>query len=268
MSLRTDIKSNWSLTLATTRVLCWTGSWRAHKEFGDGRIAGTVPWQDMRYALFSSGGKDSLLALDRARRQGLDVSHMVNIYEGTSGRVRFHGVRQQLIVAQAQAVGLSLIQKNTHPDTFEQAFGRAMQDLKEAGVGGILFGNIHLADIRAWYEERTTMQGFKHIEPLWGDSPSQLIREFVSRSHRARVVSVYLSCGRREWLGRDLSGDFITELERCQDVDVCGERGEYHTFAFGGPLFQHSLELRDGPQFEIENHLILDFQDAAKAENP
>ena len=122
-----------------------------------------------------------------------------------------------------------------------------------------MFGNIHLADIRAWYEQRTKQMGLAHVEPLWGDSPSALIREFVDRGHQARIVSVYLTCGRREWIGKDFSKDLILELERAGNVDVCGERGEYHSFAFGGPLFKNPLCLHGQTQMEIDNHLILDF---------
>jgi uncharacterized protein (TIGR00290 family) len=134
----------------------------------------------------------------------------------------------------------------------------ALYELKERGFGGIVFGNIHLADIRAWYEQRATAQGFQHIEPLWGCSPSSLVREFVDRGHQARIVSVFLTCGRREWLGRDISQGFVAELEQTENIDVCGERGEYHSFAFDGPMFRMPLEVRDVSQFEMENHLILD----------
>src|SRR5689334_20105664 len=109
----------------------------------------------MTYALFWSGGKDSLLALDRARRAGLSVTHLANIYEGNSGRVRFHGVRAEMIEIQARALGLNLIQSHTHPRAFEPVFLDALEDLKKLGVQGLVFGNIHLADVRAWYEERT-----------------------------------------------------------------------------------------------------------------
>jgi diphthine-ammonia ligase len=122
----------------------------------------------MNYALFWSGGKDSLLALDRGRRFGLDIQALVNLYEGNSGRVRFHGVRKELIAEQANALGLELLQGKTHPENFEEAFLLVLQELKERGFDGIVFGNIHLADSRAWYEQRTTTHGFQHIEPLWG----------------------------------------------------------------------------------------------------
>ena len=212
----------------------------------------------MKHALFWSGGKDSLLALDRARRHGLDVSHLVNIYDGVSGRIRFHGVRHELIGAQAQALGMSLVQKASDRQSFETAFAAALDELRALGIGGIVFGNIHLADVREWYEQRTSAAGFKHVEPLWGCPPAELIREFVSRGHRSRIVSVNCELGRREWLGREFSDELIAEIESLPAADVCGERGEYHSFAFGGPLFQTALNPQGGEQFEMENHWIED----------
>lgn len=219
----------------------------------------------MKYALFSSGGKDSILALDRARARGLEVSYLVNLYDARSDRVRFHGVRKEAIALQAAALGIELLQKSVHPETFEQTFRSTLEGLRRLGIGGIVFGNIHLADVRAWYEQRTTEMGFQHLEPLWGEEPGVLIREFLRRGHRARVVSINLGSGRREWLGRDLSPEFILELERCGDVDACGERGEYHTFVFGGPLFEVPLILSAESQLEIENHANLDFTASAAA---
>src|SRR5207244_12953531 len=108
----------------------------------------------LKHALFWSGGKDSLLALDRAERRGLEVSHLVNISEGNTGRVRFHGVRKELIQAQAEALGKTLLQFETHPENFEQAFQRALARARELGIGAIAFGNIYLADVRAWDEDR------------------------------------------------------------------------------------------------------------------
>jgi len=212
----------------------------------------------MSYALFWSGGKDSLLALDRARQMGLEVTHLVNIYEGNTGRVRFHGVHKELLEAQARALGLQLISEATHPHNFEAAFQAALKQLKQQHIEGICFGNIHLADIREWYESRTTRNGFLHVEPLWGSAPKTLIAEFIGRGHQARVVSVFLTHGKREWLGREFTEEFIAELSADPEVDICGERGEYHSFAFGGPLFGKRLLVRGRDTFESEGHLILD----------
>ena len=214
----------------------------------------------MKYALFWSGGKDSLLALDRAHRTGLDVTHLVTIYEGQTGRVRFHGVRKELLAAQARSLRKHFIAEATHPRSFEAAFDSALDRVEAAGVAGICFGNIHLADIRAWYESRTTARGFIHIEPLWGRSPTELITEFVARGHRARIISVFLTCGRREWLSREFNDSLIAELAADRGVDICGERGEYHSFAFGGPLFASEVAVRSAGTFEREDHLILDLE--------
>lgn len=213
-------------------------------------------------ALAWSGGKDSTLALDRARRQGLDVRYLFNIYEGSSERVRFHGVRRQLIAAQADALGLGLVQRHTQPDDFETVFLAALDELKRLGVEGIVFGNIHLADVRAWYEERTTARGFRHLEPLWGEPPGALVREFVRRGHRARIVSVDLTQGRREWLGLEITEALVAHLEEA-GVDPCGEKGEYHSFAYGGPLFAGPLATREAGWVEMEGHLLLDLELAA-----
>src|SRR5258708_10225195 len=126
----------------------------------------------MNCALFWSGGKDSLLALDRARRNGLRVTHLVNIFHDGFGRVRFHGVRRQYIQSQADALGLTLIQKAASPETFEEALLAAFEDCRALGIGGVVFGNIHLADIREWYESRTRPAGFEPFEPRCGDSPA------------------------------------------------------------------------------------------------
>lgn len=214
----------------------------------------------MRYALSWSGGKDSTLALDRARRAGLDVACLFNIYEGSSGRVRFHGVRRELIVAQARALGLPLVAAHTHPDDYETVFLRLLDQLRAEGIGGIMFGNIHLADIRAWYEERTSGRGFAHAEPLWGAAPSDLIREFVARGYLARIVSIDLARARPEWLGARLDLELIRAIEAEPAVDLCGEQGEYHTFVSGGPLFRQPLPVQSGETIELEGHRFIDLQ--------
>jgi uncharacterized protein (TIGR00290 family) len=209
-------------------------------------------------ALSWSGGKDAMLALDRAVLQGLDLRFLFNIYEGTSGLVRFHGVRKALIQAQASALGLELVQEHTHPEDYPAVLDRVLEGLRSRGVGGIALGNIHLTDIRGWYEERTTGRGFDHQEPLWGTAPAAVLDEFVARGYRARIVSVNLELGRREWLGRELDQELVAELKATPGIDLAGERGEYHSFVYDGPLFRYPVEFSAGAVSEREGHLILD----------
>lgn len=212
----------------------------------------------MRYALSFSGGKDSTLALDRARRDGLDIAFLFNIYERSSGRVRFHGVRASLIASQADSLGIPLIQDATHPDDYETVLLRILDRLRDEDIGGIIFGNIHLADIRAWYEDRVTARGFRHIEPLWGERPVDLVRETVDRGYEATLVSIDLARTPSDWLGRRIDLAFIDDLDRHSDIDPCGERGEYHTFVAAGPLFDRPLHVQLGRRIEMEGHAMLE----------
>jgi uncharacterized protein (TIGR00290 family) len=214
----------------------------------------------MQYALSFSGGKDSTLALDRSQRDGLDVAYLFNIFEGVSGRVRFHGTRAPLIAAQAASLGIPLMQDSTHPDDYEQVFLRVLDRLQAEGIGGIIFGNIHLADIRAWYEERVTARGLLHVEPLWLTPGVELLREFVKRGYSSRIVSIDLARTPADWLGRIIDHTFIEAVLAHPSIDPCGERGEYHSFVESGPLFQTPLQTTVGPHVEMEGHALLEQQ--------
>lgn len=208
-------------------------------------------------ALSFSGGKDSMLALDRAAQLGWPVSYLLNLYDAASQRVRFHGVRQELIQAQADALGIPLLAYPTQPETFEPVFLSALDDLCQRGVDAIIFGNIHLADVRAWYEERTTGKGLAHLEPLWGEPVGLLAREVVQRGYQAILTSVELARARESWLGQPLSESLIQEFEAAS-IDACGERGEYHTFVSNGPLFRAPLPIRLGERVSMPGYALID----------
>ena len=106
-----------------------------------------------------SGGKDSAFAVTRARQRGLDVALLLNFYDAESSRVRFHATRADVIAAQAIAIGIALRQVATSWEAFEPAFRASLDQLREEGFAGVIFGDIHLADVRAWYEERVRAAG-------------------------------------------------------------------------------------------------------------
>jgi uncharacterized protein (TIGR00290 family) len=210
------------------------------------------------HALASSGGKDSTLALDRARRDGRDVRYLVNLFDAPTERVKFHGIHRDLIELQARALALDPILRQVVPGTFEDVFMSALAELRELGVGALTFGNIHLADVRAWYEERVIAAGLEHVEPLWGDDPAAVTRETIARGYRTRIVSVDLAAAPRSWLGRELTGDLAAEIIATGSVDPAGERGEFHTYVFDGPLFSAPIEHRLGEVRETETHALVD----------
>jgi uncharacterized protein (TIGR00290 family) len=213
--------------------------------------------QQEHYALSFSGGKDSILALDRAVRTGLRVEYLVTLFDEESRRVRFHGVPIALIQAQADALDIALLPYPTRPETFESVFLQSLADLRQRGVTGIIFGNIHLADVRAWYEERTTAAGLSHVEPLWGDAPADLVRECLARGYQATLTCIELARAKPTWLGATLTEQLVQDFER-SGIDPCGERGEYHTFVSNGPLFAHPLATRTGAVMTMPGFQLID----------
>jgi diphthine-ammonia ligase len=194
----------------------------------------------MRCAVMWSGGKDSALAAHRARRAGVDIACLVNFYDEATGRVRFHGTRTQLIAAQAEAMGVRLVQRGTTWPGFEPVFGATLDALADEGIEGIVFGDIHLVDVRAWYEVRVRAAGLAHLEPLWAEEPRDLLAEFVASGGRAVVTCCELAKLAESWLGRTIDERFVRDVASVP-IDPCGENGEYHSFAFAGPLFARAV---------------------------
>ena len=187
-----------------------------------------------------SGGKDSALALDRAGRGGLEVARLVSFYDSTTRRVRFHATRVEMLEAQAAAVGIGLRAIPTTWAEMEANLSQELSSLRDEGYTGVVFGDIHLADVRAWYEDRVTAAGLEHIEPIWGEQPELLLGEFITSGGRAVITCVDLAKLDEGWLGRIIDERFASEIATT-GADPCGENGEYHSFAFAGPVFKKPL---------------------------
>ena len=192
------------------------------------------------YALMWSGGKDSALALDRARRSGLDVARLISFYDSATRRVRFHATRVEMLEAQAAAVGIELRAIPTSWQEMEAGLGRELASLHQEGFAGVVLGDIHLADVRDWYETRVVAAGLEHVEPIWGEPPPALLDEFVSTGGRAVLTCVELAKLDASWLGRVIDEQFAAAIGKT-GVDACGESGEYHSFAFAGPVFKRPV---------------------------
>lgn len=197
------------------------------------------------YALMWSGGKDSALALHRARERGLHIERLVSFYDSATRRVRFHATRVEMLLAQADAVGIELRAIATTWPEMEGRLRDELLSLKADGFAGVVFGDIHLADVRAWYEARVVAADLEHVEPMWGDPPARVLREFVETGGRAVVVCVDTDRLDRSWLGRIIDEQFVEEIAEI-GVDPCGENGEYHSFVFESPQFKAPVAWRSG----------------------
>jgi uncharacterized protein (TIGR00290 family) len=187
-----------------------------------------------------SGGKDSALALDRSGRRGLEVDRLISFYDSTTRRVRFHATRVEMLEAQAAAVGIGLHAIPTTWDEMEANLRLELASLRAEGFTGVVFGDIHLADVRAWYEYRVTAAGLEHVEPIWGQPPQLLLDEFIASGGRAVITCVELAKLDEAWLGRVIDERFASAIANTA-ADPCGENGEYHSFAFAGPVFKKPL---------------------------
>jgi uncharacterized protein (TIGR00290 family) len=198
-----------------------------------------------QYALMWSGGKDSALALDRARRSGIDVARLISFYDSATGRVRFHATRVEMLEAQGAAIGIDLQAIPTSWPGMEANLSRELSSLRAEGFTGLVFGDIHLVDVRAWYEERVTAAGLEHVEPIWGEPSQALLREFISSGGRAVLTCVEVAKLDESWLGRVTDELFASDIAKT-GVDACGENGEYHSFAYAGPVFTQPVRWMAG----------------------
>ncbi|MBT0159647.1 diphthine--ammonia ligase [Candidatus Bathyarchaeota archaeon A05DMB-2] len=191
-----------------------------------------------------SGGKDSCFALFKAIQEGFEVSNLLTMMSSESTS-NFHMIRADMLDAQANAMGISLIKRTTTPDTYEQDFKSSLLQLKMAGVQGLVTGDIYEVSMHeeGWLNRICREVGLKPIKPLWMRDTKQIFLEFIAAGFEAVVVRVNTKMLGLEWLGRRLSEAFFADITKIAGVDPCGEGGEYHTFVTDGPLFNKRIEI-------------------------
>lgn len=189
-----------------------------------------------------SSGKDSALML-AALREHPDVEPVALLTTVTSeyDRVSIHGVRRTLLAAQGRALGLPLHEMWLKPASsngaYEVALAGMLAELREVypGVQRIAYGDLFLEDVRQYREERLASLGWEGMFPLWGLRTDRLAQSFVDAGYEARIVCVDTTMLPASFAGRSFDSALLAELP--EDVDPCGERGEFHTFAAYGPGF-------------------------------
>ncbi|KXB02863.1 hypothetical protein AKJ43_00330 [candidate division MSBL1 archaeon SCGC-AAA261D19] len=202
-----------------------------------------------------SGGKESTLALNRAVKEGLEVDCIVNVVPSEGSAVG-HGLPPEFYRLQAEGMGLEARQVETDWEGYEENFSGL---LREIGPDRGVFGDVYLQDHREWVERKAEELGFEPIEPLWGDDPEDLYREFLNEGFEGKIVKVKPERVSPEWLGRALDEDFLGYL-REEGVCPIGENGEYHTATLSGPLFKRKIELKIGGQIEFGSDRIIELE--------
>lgn len=198
-----------------------------------------------------SGGKDSSLALDALRSDDrFDVVGLLTSITSGYERVSIHGVRRALVEAQAAEIGLPLFEVHLEPqssnEAYEAAFIAGLAEVRREfpAVKQIAFGDLYLADVRAYRERLGGLAGFEGVFPLWGRDTATLAREFIAEGYRAVLVCVDTTLLPSSFAGRAFDAGLLADLPA--SVDPCGEGGEFHTFVHAGPILRSPIGITVG----------------------
>lgn len=196
-----------------------------------------------------SGGKDSALALYHSLRSGRwNIRQLMTSVNDEYGRISMHGVRTELLIAQAERIGIPVqmlrLSGDVSMDEYNARMHEALQPIQEQGVTHSIFGDIFLEDLRRYREEQLAQVHLTGYFPLWRRNTTELIHEFIDLGFRAVLVCVNEKHLGADFLGRKLDLALLNDLP--ETVDPCGENGEYHTFVYDGPIFSSPVPFLKG----------------------
>ena len=211
-----------------------------------------------------SSGKDSAWMLHVLRQQyGDQVAGLLTTLNEAFDRVAMHAVRRTLLEAQAEAAGLPL-----HPvdlpwpcsnEEYERRMGIAVASLTAAGYTHVAFGDLFLEDVRKYREDRLAGSGLEPLFPIWKTKPTaDLARDMIEAGLQARLTCIDPRKLDRSFAGRAFDAQLLADLPR--GVDPCGENGEFHSFACGGPMFTAEIKLKIGETIDRDGFVFTDLE--------
>jgi uncharacterized protein (TIGR00290 family) len=194
------------------------------------------------------------------RQSGVELGGMLTTVNEVHQRVAMHAVRVELLQAQADALGLPLrqipIPSPCPNEVYERAMAGAVERAVSEGFTHVAFGDLFLEDIRRYREERLAGTGLTPMFPLFGADTAALARTMVAGGLRARLTCVNPKVVDRRFAGREFDSALLDELP--PSVDPCGERGEFHSFAYAGPMFDKPIAIASGEVVERDGFVFAD----------
>lgn len=200
-----------------------------------------------------SSGKDAAYALYLLQQEGnFEVDRLLTTINSSNNRISLHGLSKELLIEQASAIDLPLDVISFNADFDAEAYAKMMQTemerLKHLGYNHAAFGDIFLEDLRAYREEQLNSHQIQAVFPLWKRDTKQQLKDFISAGFKAVVVSANAKWFDSNFVGKEIDESFIDCLPN--EVDPCGENGEFHTFCYDGPIFKRPVK------FEVSDKLI------------
>lgn len=204
-----------------------------------------------------SGGKDATYALHSIREAGdpeVRIEGLLTTYSAETGRTTMHGVRPELLERQADSLALPIDLVELPPDPtneeYEAVMAEAMADCAARGVERVVFADLYLEGIREYREENLQDTPLSGHWPIWGRDTETVAAEFLEAGFQAIVVCVDDERLGETFVGREFDRDFLADLP--EEVDPCGENGEFHTFVYDGPVFDSPLPVGTGERVTRE----------------
>lgn len=223
----------------------------------------------MRALIAWSSGKDSAFALHEVRKAGtFEVAGALTTVTESFGRVSIHGVREDILRAQLAAAGLPpLIVPIPYPcanEIYEQRMAQALERARADGITHIIFGDLFLADVRAYREDRLAGTGITPVFPLWGRPTDRLARDMLASGFEAILATVDLKRLPESFAGRAFDEALLADLPA--GVDPCGENGEFHTCVVAGPVFSRPVAVTRGERVVRDGFAYCDLVPEAAAD--
>jgi len=215
-----------------------------------------------------SSGKDSAVGLWRLQRDtDVEVAGLLTTLTAGYDRISMHGVRRELLSAQAEVLNLKTyevwIPPNSSYKAYEAAMYAAVESMRRDGVTAVGFGDLFLEDVRAYRERMLAETGLKPLFPIWGEDTRELSRWVVANGFRSTLTCVDPRTMPPQFVGRAYDEALLADLP--EGVDPCGENGEFHTFVHDAPNFRHEIAVTVGETVEREGFWFADLMPVTDA---
>jgi uncharacterized protein (TIGR00290 family) len=208
-----------------------------------------------------SGGKDSSLALYEVQKaKSHNVAALLTTITEDYDRISMHGVRRVLLEQQAEALGLPLkkvlIPKEATNDIYESRMRALLEEGLREGIDTVAFGDIFLEDLKLYRENNLAQLGMKGLFPIWKRDSAELAQSFINLGFKAVLACIDTKFLDPSFAGRPYDQDLLRDLP--PNVDPCGENGEFHSFAFDGPIFKHRINHTVGEVVRRDRYCFCD----------
>jgi uncharacterized protein (TIGR00290 family) len=214
-----------------------------------------------RILLSWSSGKDSAWSLHVLRQKGeYEIAGLLTTFNDAAGRVAMHGVRRELVEQQAAAAGLSLwavpLPWPCSNEQYELLMAQTCTKAVSEGIEAVAFGDLFLEDVRAYREKQMAVAGLEPIFPVWGMPTRALAEEMIAAGVRAKLTCIDTTKLDRSFAGREFDRALLSSLP--DSVDPCGERGEFHSFVYAGPMLNEAVPVSAGTTIVHDQFVFTD----------